>query len=47
MDFFGISAPEVIRGEKHPRVNLLKNSFGSVPRKTWLHSPQYPGVEKM
>ena len=45
--FFANSAPEIIRGEKHPCVNLLKNSFGSVPRKTWLHNTKYPKVGKM
>ena len=38
--------PEIITGEKHPRVNLLKNSFGSVARKAWFHNPQYPKTDE-
>ena len=36
------NAPEIITGEKHPCVNLLKNSFGSVARKARFNNPQYP-----
>ena len=39
--------PEIITGEKHPCVNLLKNSFGSVARKARFHNPQYPKTDMM
>ena len=37
-----VKTPIIITGEKHPCVDLLKNSLGSISRETRFNNPQHP-----
>ena len=37
-----VTIPVIITGEKHPCVDLLKNSLGGISRETKFDNPQHP-----